>query len=52
MSLRVWMPLTKDLRQQGLDSTIVTQNSGTTISSGGTIYPLLRLCLQMENHIV
>lgn len=37
MSLRVWMPLTKDLRQQGLDSTTVTQNSGTTISSGGKL---------------
>ena len=37
MSLRVWLPLTKDLRQQGLDSTTVTQNSGTTISSGGKL---------------
>lgn len=37
MSLRVWMPLTKDLRQQGLDSTTVTQNSGTTISGGGKL---------------
>ena len=37
MSLRVWLPLTKDLRQQGLDSTTVTQNSGTVISSGGKL---------------
>ena len=37
MSLRVWLPLTKDLRQQGLDSTTVTQNSGTAISSGGKL---------------
>ena len=37
MSLRVWLPLTKDLRQQGLDSTTITQNSGTAISSGGKL---------------
>lgn len=37
MSLQVWLPLTKDLRQQGLSTTTYTQNSGTTISSGGKL---------------
>ena len=37
MSLQVWLPLTKDLRQQGLSTTTYTQNSGTAISSGGKL---------------
>lgn len=36
MSLRVWLPLTKDLRNQGLDDVTVT-NNGATFSSAGKL---------------
>lgn len=36
MSLRVWLPLTKDLRQQGLDNVTVT-NNGATFNSAGKL---------------
>lgn len=36
MSLRVWLPLTKDLRNQGLDDVTVT-NNGVTFNSAGKL---------------
>ena len=36
MSLRVWLPLTKDLRNQGLDDVTVT-NNGATFNSAGKL---------------
>ena len=36
MSLQVWLPLTKDLRQQGLSNAIVT-NNGATFNSAGKL---------------
>ena len=36
MSLRVWLPLTKDLRNQGLDDVAVT-NNGATFNSAGKL---------------
>lgn len=36
MSLRVWLPLTKDLRNQGLDDITVT-NNGATFNSAGKL---------------
>lgn len=36
MSLRVWLPLTKDLRQQGLSNVTVT-NNGATFNSAGKL---------------
>ena len=36
MSLRVWLPLTKDLRNQGLSEVTVT-NNGTTFDSAGKL---------------
>lgn len=36
MSLQVWLPLTKDLRQQGIDRSIISGNN-VTISSGGKL---------------
>ena len=36
MSLRVWLPLTKDLRQQGLSNVTVT-NGGATFESAGKL---------------
>ena len=37
MSLRVWLPLTKDLRQQGLDNVTVTNNGAIYSSTGGKL---------------
>lgn len=37
MSLRVWLPLTKDLRNQGLDDVIVTNNGAVYSASGGKL---------------
>ena len=36
MSLRVWLPLTKDLRNQGIDKVTVT-NNGATFNSAGKL---------------
>ena len=36
MSLRVWLPLTKDLRNQGLDDVTIT-NNGATFTNGGKL---------------
>ena len=36
MSLQVWLPLTKDLRQQGLSNVTVT-NNGATFNSAGKL---------------
>lgn len=36
MSLRIWLPLTKDLRNQGLDDVTVT-NNGATFNSAGKL---------------
>ena len=36
MSLRIWLPLTKDLRQQGLSNTTVI-NNGATFNSAGKL---------------
>lgn len=37
MALQVWLPLTKDLRQQGLSNATVTSNTATYSSTGGKL---------------
>ena len=37
MSLRIWLPLTKDLRQQGLSNITVTNTGATYSSTGGKL---------------
>ena len=37
MSLRIWLPLTKDLRNQGLDDITITNSGATYLATGGKL---------------
>ena len=48
MALQVWLPLTKDLRNQGLGSVQTTNNTNFILKSGGK---LGALCLDLSNTV-
>ena len=48
MALQVWLPLTKDLRNQGLGSIQTTNNTNFILKSGGK---LGALCLDLSNTV-
>lgn len=48
MALQVWLPLTKDLRNQGLGSVQTTNNTNFILKSGGK---LGTLCLDLSNTV-